>query len=550
MDAETFSAELDALSPEGDGALGTPLRKLSHAAFVGLLKDALRNFNRPDLLSHSPLLRLRLLGADRSAGSAALQTLLTGALDTLFSGAPDEKLRRAIELSYLRPAPKQQVVAERLGLSFSTYRRYLARGIDRLARWLWDSEHKTVETTPRLSIVVLPFVNLGDAAESYLVDGITENLTTDLSRIADMLVIGRNTAFTFRDRAIDPRQLGPELGVRYVMEGSVQTADSRIRISARLVDAQSGAQLWAERFDRPRADVLDLQDEITAHLARTVDIQLSRAECQRSAGEREANLDSAELALRARALWNQPFSSARAREARRLFERALRLDADNVTALLGLADIHTRDVACYRAEDVGEQIRIADAAVSHALSLAPHSAHAHFCRGAVLCAMRAPERAKREFELAVSIDRNMANAHAYIGLMEVLLGRAERTEEHVTRALRLSPRDPLQDAWLVMAGIADLYLGRLERAVEYLQRAVAVNPDCGWSQMTFAAALALAGREQESAEACAVARRLAPNFTVSKYRSEALSSNRVYLKQRERYCVALRQLGVPERVAA
>lgn len=525
-----------------------PPIELTYEEFVAALKDALRNFSRLDLLLRNPLLRSRQLGMRTNASPAALKAVLTETADALFSNNPrDEKLRRVLELSYFRPAPKQEAAAERLGLAFSTYRRLLATAHDRLARWLWEREEAEPARVPRLSIIVLPFTNLSsDDSQDYLIDGITENLTTNLSRMPDMFVIARNTAFHYRDKSIDIREIGHELGVRYVMTGSVQLEGNRIRVNAQLSEAETRLQLWGERFDRPRVSIIDMQDEITTHLARSVDIELVAAESRRVVCEERNELDSLDLALRARAIWNLPFSSERTREARRLFEAALLLDGRNLVALLGLADTHMREVNSYGSHDMAAQIRIADDAVSRALALAPDSAHAHFSRGAVLAAMRAPERALREFDLAIKFDGNLALAHGARGLIELFLGRAEAVEAHVSRALRLSPRDPGCATWHLMIGVADLYLGRLDQAVAWLRSSVELNPNCSLAQVALAVALSLTGRHKEAAEVCAVARRMAPGFTIGKHRREAMSDNLIYLAQRERFCAGLRQIGVPE----
>src|SRR4051794_13476212 len=227
--------------------------QLAYPEFVSALKDALRDFHRPDLLSRNPLLRHGSWGLDPSAGPPELEALLSDTVATLFGNTRDEKLRRAIELTYFQPALKQEVVADRLSLSFGTYRRYLTTARDRLARWLWENARSTPvppegrstspplrseETpengntaaserrgaeVPRLSIVVLPFVNLGGTlACDHVVDGITETLTTDLSRRSDVFVISRSTAFAYKGKPVDSREIGRELGVRYILEGSVQ----------------------------------------------------------------------------------------------------------------------------------------------------------------------------------------------------------------------------------------------------------------------------------------------------------------------------------------
>jgi TolB-like protein len=400
---------------------------------------------------------------------------------------------------------------------------------------------------PRLSIVVLPFLNIGDDKEQdYLVDAITESLTTDLSRIPDTFVIARNTAFTYRGKAVDARQVGRELSVRYVMEGSVQSGDKCIRVSAQLTDAETGAYLWAERFDQERGDLFELQDEVSARLARMVDIELTAAESRRAARERPENPDAVDLVMRARAIWNQPLTLERAREARRIFAAARSLDDNNVAALLGFANAHLWEVCTYTSDDRAGQIAAANAAVAKALALAPCSAAAHLSRGLVLYAMRQPDCALREFQHAIRLDRNLAMAHAYAGLMKFLLGRSRETRAHVAEAMRLSPRDPLMSQWLFFTGIADLYLGRVVRALNDLRKSVELNPSASLPYFVFAAALALAGLLAEAAEACAAARRLAPNFTISRFRAQAVSDNPVYLAQREVLYEGLRRAGVPE----
>ena len=305
-----------------------PRPSLANGEFVAALRNALRDFNRPDLLARNPLLRARILADKPAAGAAELKALLVETVGALFASARDEKIRRSLELTYFQSAPKQEVVADRLGLSFGTYRRHLTAGHKRLADWLWQRETAATEVeaptasipdppasgvddeyaasaaaaglssieidsvasepppsapcAPRLSIVVLPFTNLGNPDENYFADSITESLTTDISRIPDAFVIARATAFSYRDKAIDVRQLGRELGVRYVLEGSIQGGADRVRFNAQLLDAESGAHIWAERFDKPRADLLDMQDEVTSRLARMVGVELVAAESRRA----------------------------------------------------------------------------------------------------------------------------------------------------------------------------------------------------------------------------------------------------------------------------
>jgi TolB-like protein/Flp pilus assembly protein TadD len=402
-------------------------------------------------------------------------------------------------------------------------------------------------TTPRLSIVVLPFANLGGNSEQdYFVDGITESLTTDLSRIPGAFVIARNTAFTFKNKPADARAVGRELGVRYTLEGSVQCGSDRIRVNAQLIDTETGAHLWAERFDKTRADIFDMQDEITTRLARTVGIELIAAEGRRAERERPNNMDSVDLAMRGWAILNQPLSLRRDRDACKLFKAALKLDDRNIEALIGLALYHVNDLRTFAATNRDKQLRIAEEAITKALVLAPGNALAHFVHANVLHVSGAAERSLREFELAITLDHNLAWAHADAGFMKVLLGRAEEAEADLTNAIRLSPRDPGLDRWLSLLGIADLFLGRHASALVRLRKSVEMNPSVALTQFFLAAASALSGQTAEASAARDAGLRLDPNFTVARFRNEPRSKNATFLAQREHIYEGLSLAGVPQ----
>jgi len=549
---------------------------ITYVEFAAAVKDALRDVHSPDLLARNPLLRDGLYNFGGSAGPQELKALLCETVGTLFGNARDEKLRRLLELTYSQPFLKQEAVADRLALSFGTYRRHLSTARERLARWLWETsrfapiqselppsagptttsaegETQTASETgepalPRLSVVVLPFLNIGGSAEDDpFVDGVTETLITDLSRSSGVFVISRSTAFAYKGKPIDIREVGRELGVRYVLEGSVQNAGERMRFNAQLVDAESGGHLWAERFDKQHADLLDMQDEVTTRLARSIHIEMIAAESRRAARERPGRLDAVDHTLLGWAAWNRNLSLESARRARRFFETALRLDDDNVKALIGFANAHMWEVnMSYASDDREAQIRAAKTAAKQALALAPDSGEAHVTYGTVLYAMRAPERALREFEHAVGLDPNLAAAHAYLGLMKYSLGRASDTRAHVAEAMRLSPRDPLLFHWHFFIGVGEMYLGRVVHGIESLRKSVEINPNWGLAQFVLAAALALAGLFAEAAEVRAVAQRLVPNFTIARFRAGAASENPVYLTQREHFYRGLHLAGVPE----
>src|SRR5271166_5234181 len=237
-------------------------------------------------------------------------------------------------------------------------------------------------TPPRLSIVVLPFTNIGgDPEQEYFADGVTESLTTDLSRIDGSFVIARNTAFTYKGKYVDVRQIGRELNVRYVLEGSVQRGGNSVRVNVQLIDAETGNHLWAERFDKPSADLFDMQDEIVARLANALNAQLSAAEARRA--ERAPNPDSMDLNFRGWALWNRGVTPDGLAEARRVFERVLALDPANAVGLVGVAAVDLKVALSFLPEDRAARFAAVEAAAIKALSLAPENARAHLCLGVV-----------------------------------------------------------------------------------------------------------------------------------------------------------------------
>jgi TolB-like protein len=240
--------------------------------------------------------------------------------------------------------------------------------------------------------VVLPFENLsGDPTQEYFADGITEDLTTDLSRIPGSFVIARNSAFTYKGKTVDPKLVGRELGVRYVLEGSVRRIGNAVRMNAQLIDAETGAHLWADRFDSDLADLTALQNAITSRIASALNLELVEAESRRSIRERPANPDAVDLAMRGWAIWYRPRSKENNEEARALFKQALQLEPNYADALAGLAVTHATDVGNEFSEAPEEQLREGEEAASRALSIAPNQPMAHYARGIVL-----RERGKHE----------------------------------------------------------------------------------------------------------------------------------------------------------
>jgi TolB-like protein/Flp pilus assembly protein TadD len=398
---------------------------------------------------------------------------------------------------------------------------------------------------PRLSIVVLPFANLaGDSGQDYFVDGVTESLTTDLSQMSGMLVIGRNTAFSYKNKPVDLKQIGRELNVRYVLEGSVQRSANRMRVNVQLIDAESGNHLWAERFDKTVADLFDMQDEIVARLANALDTQLIIAEARRA--ERAPNPDSMDLYFQGMSAYNRGLTPDRLTEARRLVGRALALDPNNVDAIVGAARTESASALMHMSDDRASGLAAAEELAIKALSIAPEKALAHLSLGGVQIYTNRAAQGISEFERALAIDRNLAAAHAYIGMAKCFLGRAEETETHIRDALRLSPRDTSLYLWQAFAGAAKVFLGKYEEAVTQCRHAIENNRSFQPAHFYLAAALAGLGRLDEARSAAKEAIAIDPTFTIRRYRAGAPSDNPVFLAGRQRIYDIMRKVGVPE----
>jgi TolB-like protein len=237
-------------------------------------------------------------------------------------------------------------------------------------------------SAPRLSIVVLPFVNIGgDPEQDYFVDGVTESLTTDLSRINGAFVIARNTAFTFKGKPVDVKRLGRELNVRYVLEGSVQRGGKRLRVNVQLVDAETGNHLWAERFDKPVADLFDMQDEIVSRLANSLDAELVAAEARRA--ERSPHPDAMDLVFQGSSWYNKGPPPDCMAQARRFYEKAIALDPENIEAMVGLARVEAVLGAGVMTDDYSARFAAAETTLTKVLSLAPNHASARANMGFV-----------------------------------------------------------------------------------------------------------------------------------------------------------------------
>jgi TolB-like protein/class 3 adenylate cyclase len=353
---------------------------------------------------------------------------------------------------------------------------------------------------PRLSLVLLPFANIGgDPEQEYFVDGVTESLTTDLSRISGAFVIGRSTAFSYKGKYLDLRQIGRDLNVPYVLEGSVQRGGNRMRVNVQLIEAETGAHLWAERFDKPVAELFEMQDEIVSRLGNRLGQELVSAEARRA--KRSANPDSMDhyfLGLRSSTRAQPPNSLTRRGFH---FDRALDLDSDNVDALVWRARVDVGFVGQWLSDDRRGRLRSAEAGLGKALKLRPDNAIARTVLAMVRNQSNRAAQGIAECERALAIDRNLATAHAWIGMAKYLTGRFDETEGHVLEALRISPRDTSAGIWMLFAAFAKLCLGRDEEAVAWLNRSVELSPSIPQAHFLLAAAFARLDRLEDAREA-------------------------------------------------
>jgi len=400
---------------------------------------------------------------------------------------------------------------------------------------------------PRLSIVVLPFANIGgDPEQEHFVDGVTESLTTDLSRIRGAVVIARNTAFTYKGKPLDVKTIGRELNVRYVLEGSVQRGGNRLRVNVQLIDAETGNHLWAERFDKPLADLFDMQDEIVARLANALNAQLAAAEARRA--EQALNPDSMDLYFQGLAWHNKGTTPNTVAQARGFFDRALAADPGNVDALIGSARADLADGANIFVTDSMAAYAAAEAKLAKALSSIPDHARAHMNLGLVKVLTKRVAEGIAECELALELDRNLAHAHSNIAFGKIFVGRAEETEAHIIEALRLSPRDKNAYIWMNTAGLAKLHLESYEQAVAWFRRSVEANRNFPAPNLNLAATLALLGRLDEARTAAKVGLALNPTQSISRVRAAwtARSDNPTFLAGADRILEGMGNAGVPE----
>jgi tetratricopeptide (TPR) repeat protein len=312
-----------------------------------------------------------------------------------------------------------------------------------------------------------------------------------------------------------------------------------------LIDTETGKHLWAERFDKPIADLFEMQDEIVSRLANALNAQLIDAEAHRA--ERSPHPDSMDLYFQGMAWLNKGLAPNNLAQARSFFERALALDPGNIEALVGIAAADAYIVAIHLlADDRAVRLFAAEAALTKVLFLSPGHARAHYQLGFVQMFSKRAAQGIAECKRALELDRNLACAHGSIGQGKYFIGRGEETEAQVQEALRISPIDTNAYQWIAMAGFAKLHLGRDAEAVVRLRRALELNRNFSSGQFYLAAALVNLGRVEEARSATQAGLTLDPSFTICRFRAGAVSDNPTYLAQRERIYEGMRKAGLPE----
>jgi TolB-like protein len=390
------------------------------------------------------------------------------------------------------------------------------------------------------SIAVLPFQNMsGDAEQEYFADGIVEDLVTALSRFRNLFVISRNSSFTYKGRAVDVKQVGRELGVRYVLEGSVRKAANRVRITAQLIDAGSGAHLWADRFDGALENIFELQDQVTERVVGAIAPKLEQAEIERAKRKPTESLDAYDCYLRAHATIH-PWTRAGNEEALRLFYRAIELDPEFACAygmaawcrvqrkVGGWMEDPVRELAetarlAHRAAELGKDDAVALSSAGFALAYVVNDV----THGVAF------------IDRAIALNPNLAWAWLYSGWARIWLGRPDDAIEHFAHAIRLSPLDPLIADLQAATAYAHFFAGRYDEAASWAAMAL----DSRTASYVAAAANALAGRLEEARSVVARLRERDPAVRVTTLR-EALGPYRP--EDLARYEAGLREAGLPE----
>jgi TolB-like protein/class 3 adenylate cyclase/Tfp pilus assembly protein PilF len=401
-----------------------------------------------------------------------------------------------------------------------------------------EAKHQSKGTKP--SIAVLPFANMsGDPEQEYFSDGITEDIITDLSKVSGLFVIARNSSFTYRGRAVKVQDVSRELGIRFVLEGSVRKAGNRVRIAVQLVDGTTGGHLWAERYDRDLTDIFAVQDEVTREIVSALALKLTQGEQRRLARKGTDNLEAYDYFLRGRQLqWRS--SKAANDEARTLLERAIAIDPRFTAAYVTLACVHVLDFANRWRSQPEESQRAAEELAQRAVALDDDAPEAHWVLGLVYLGLRQLDHAMAEARKALALDPNLASAHSLLGQALHYTGHSQDAIESLTTAMRLDPHD--RDLYLHFLAQAYFGLGRYEEAAANLRRRIVRKPDTDLSRVLLAACYGHLGRAEEAQALYQEVLQINPDYSFEHHRRGLPYKDPIDL---ERIAEGLRKGGVP-----
>jgi TolB-like protein/Tfp pilus assembly protein PilF len=401
-----------------------------------------------------------------------------------------------------------------------------------------------LELPNKPSIAVLPFTNLsGDPEQEYFVDGVVEDIITALSRMRWLFVIARNSSFTYKGRAVDVKQVGRELGVRYVLEGSVRKASERLRISGQLIDASTGAHLWADRFEGAPQDIFDLQDQVALNVVGAVGPKLEQAEIERAKRKPTESLDAYDYYLRGAASLYR-WTKENNREALRLFKKALELDPEFASAYAAVAWCYIQRKASGWMEDSAQETADTARLARRAADLGKDDATALSYAGAAFAyVVHDLERGADLIERALALNPNLAAAWLWSGWIKIWQGEPDVAIEHLKQAMRLSPLDPRFHTMQSAMAHAHFLAERFGDASLWAGMALREWPDLHSALRIVAASHALARRIEDAKKALERLRRVDPGLRVSSLK-EALGPYRP--QDLARYEEGLRQAGLPE----
>jgi adenylate cyclase len=399
-----------------------------------------------------------------------------------------------------------------------------------------------------LSLVVLPFANLNnDPEQDYFADSITTDLTTDLAQMPGAFVIGRGTAFTYKNRQVDLKTLGKDLGVRWAVQGALRRAGDQVRMNVSLADLSTGHDVWSDRFDGDRMYLAVLQDQIAARLARSLNVELIQAESRRGQIDQSKNPDAMDFSMRGWAKLYEPRTKLTNAQAKDLFDSALHLDPDNVDATIGKASCIAFGLINGWSTSVVEDQKVATGLIDQILAKRPASALAHMTKGLIL-QYGNPEGALREYDAALEIDPNWPVAYAAKGIALITLGRARDAFAPLQIALRLSPKDPVAGNWHFNLCHAHVHLQEYNEAVERCRRSINLNKSFFWPYVDLISIYGATGQLELARQTLAELNAIRPDFTVQwvQQLGYAYSSNPQFRREYDEILDGLRKAGVRE----